>query len=153
MSINVMKQALEALEDSTRLNGTMIGNALMHEPSMFDRQAVCKYVRGWFRSNKVTQIEKAITALRQAIEQAGKVEPGAWTHPRAVYPLLQPHRPKQRSGGEWEPLYAAPTAPAQQPLTDEQIKSMCKEPWVFETVKQWVHIIEAAHGIKGANHD
>lgn len=35
-----------------------------------------------------------------------------------------------------------------QPLTDEQIRSMCKETWVFETVKKWARLIEAAHGIK-----
>lgn len=33
-------------------------------------------------------------------------------------------------------------------LTDEQIRPMCKESWVFETVKQWVRIVEAAHGIQ-----
>ena len=33
------------------------------------------------------------------------------------------------------------------PMTDEQIRSMCKQSWVFETVKQWVRIIEAHHGI------
>ena len=39
--------------------------------------------------------------------------------------------------------------PAQQavPMTDEQIRSMCKQGWVFETVKQWVRIIEAHHDI------
>lgn len=37
------------------------------------------------------------------------------------------------------------------PLTDEQIRAMCKEPWIFDTARQWVHLIEAAHGItKGA---
>ena len=28
-------------------------------------------------------------------------------------------------------------------LTDEEIKPLCGHPWVFETVKQWVQIIEA----------
>ena len=47
-------------------------------------------------------------------------------------------------------LASAPPAPQAkpQPLSDEQIKAMCKQTWVFETVKQWVRIIEAAHGIK-----
>lgn len=35
-----------------------------------------------------------------------------------------------------------------QPLTDEQISAMCKHTWVFETAKQWVRAIEAAHEIK-----
>ena len=38
--------------------------------------------------------------------------------------------------------------PVQVPMTEEQIRSMCKQGWVFETVKQWVRIIEAHHGIK-----
>ena len=37
--------------------------------------------------------------------------------------------------------------PVQVPMTDEQIRSMCKQGWVFETVKQWVSVIEAHHGI------
>lgn len=37
--------------------------------------------------------------------------------------------------------------PVQVPMTDEQIRSMCKQGWVFETVRQWVHVIEAHHGI------
>ena len=45
------------------------------------------------------------------------------------------------------------TAPAVvEPLTDEQIRAMCKESWVFETVKQWVRITEQHHGIKGGQH-
>lgn len=37
--------------------------------------------------------------------------------------------------------------PERVPMTDGQIRSMCKQGWVFETVKQWVRIIEAHHGI------
>jgi hypothetical protein len=44
------------------------------------------------------------------------------------------------------PHYTRPAVP----LTDEQIKALCKEPWVFDTAKQWVRIIEAAHKIGGA---
>lgn len=39
------------------------------------------------------------------------------------------------------------------PLTDEQIRAMCKESWVFDTVKQWVRITEQHHGIRGGQHD
>jgi hypothetical protein len=38
------------------------------------------------------------------------------------------------------------------PLTDEWIRAKCKEPWIFETAKQWIRIAEASHGIKGADH-
>ena len=43
--------------------------------------------------------------------------------------------------------------PVQVPMTEEQIRSMCKQGWVFETVKQWVRIIEAHHGIKPKRED
>jgi hypothetical protein len=77
--------ALEALEDSTRVVTTMMGNSLMYEPSMFERQAVCKYVRGWFRSHKVAQTEKAIAAIKQALaapvqQSRSDVEPVAWMY-------------------------------------------------------------------------
>jgi len=42
--------------------------------------------------------------------------------------------------------------PVAMPLTDEQIRAMCKEPWVFETAKQWVRITEQHHGITGGQH-
>ena len=32
-------------------------------------------------------------------------------------------------------------------LTDAWIRERTKQPWVFDTVKQWVREIEAAHGI------
>lgn len=38
------------------------------------------------------------------------------------------------------------------PLTDGQIRAMCKESWVFETAKQWVRITEQHHGITGGQH-
>ncbi len=37
--------------------------------------------------------------------------------------------------------------PERVPMTDEQIRSMCKQGWVFETARQWVHVIESHHGI------
>ena len=55
----------------------------------------------------------------------------------------------------WERLH--PVTPSvwaqkQDPLTDEQIRAMCKESWVFETAKQWVRITEQHHGITGGQH-
>lgn len=64
----VIKQCLEALEDSQRLTCTMVGNSLMHEPSMFERNEVCKYVRGWFRRNKVSAVEKVIAAAKEVLK-------------------------------------------------------------------------------------
>ena len=34
------------------------------------------------------------------------------------------------------------------PLTDEWIRTRCDQAWVFETVKHWIRLAEAAHGIK-----
>jgi hypothetical protein len=61
------------------------------------------------------------------------------------------HRLTEGEDDELVAFVASLKTPAPQPLTDEQIKSMCKELWVFETIKQWVRIIEAAHGITGAS--
>ena len=50
-------------------------------------------------------------------------------------------------------LYTAPPPQVvREPLTDDRIRSMCAQPWVFDTAKQWVRITEAAHGIKGGQH-
>lgn len=34
-----------------------------------------------------------------------------------------------------------------EPLSDEWIRALCKESWVFDTVQKWVRAVEAAHGI------
>ena len=43
--------------------------------------------------------------------------------------------------------WGTPQPVVREPLTDEQIRAMSKESWVFETVKQWVRITEQLHGI------
>ena len=49
--------------------------------------------------------------------------------------------------------WGTPQPVVREPLTDDWIRSRCKEPWVFETAKQWVRMAEAAHGInKGGQH-
>lgn len=57
---------------------------------------------------------------------------------------------------ELRPLYTTPQPTQSQagavPLTDGQIRAMCKESWVFETAKQWVRITEQHHGITGGQH-
>ena len=47
-----------------------------------------------------------------------------------------------------------PTHAQSVPLTDEWIRSRCKESWIFDTAKQWVRMTEAAHGItkEGSQH-
>lgn len=48
------------------------------------------------------------------------------------------------------PVQAEAVGSKAEPLTDEWIRSMCKHAWVFETAKQWVRAVEAAHGIGAA---
>ena len=56
----------------------------------------------------------------------------------------------------WGPLADTPQPIRAQsvPLTDEWIRSRCKESWIFDTAKQWVRMTEAAHGItkEGGQH-
>lgn len=46
-------------------------------------------------------------------------------------------------------IYQPPQAaqPVREPLPDAWIRERTKQPWIFETVKQWVREIELAHGI------
>lgn len=55
------QQLREALNEAGRLYCTMIGNDLMHNPSMFARNTVCTYVRSWFRKCKPKVIESALS--------------------------------------------------------------------------------------------
>lgn len=49
-------------------------------------------------------------------------------------------------------LIASPQPVEREPLSDEWIRSRCKESWIFDTAKQWIRMTEAAHGIKGGQH-
>lgn len=67
-------------------------------------------------------------------------EPAAFQLPEGMYALYTAPQPTQSQAG------AAP-------LTDEWIRSRCKESWIFDTAKQWVRMTEVAHGIKqGGQH-
>jgi len=90
MSIEAMKQALDVLENTAR-------------------SAVEQYVSE----------QNAITALRQAIEQAEKQEPVAWLHPDKKVDVVVP------TSLTWFdkplPLYTAPPRKEWVGLTDEEI--------------------------------
>jgi hypothetical protein len=93
MSIEAMKLALEALERSVA--------------TCFDQ-----YAHNEVMSRPEHFVNQAITALRQAIEQAQKQEPVAWKD--KTYGNLH-----HQDFGNSIPLYISP--PQRQPLTDEQI--------------------------------
>ena len=95
----------------------------------------------------------ALTKLNALIAAQEKAEPVAWTlteelikRETTTHAHLWFSNPVNCM---WTPLYTSPQpAPStSQPLTDEWIRSLCKETWVFETVKQWVSLVEAAHKI------
>ena len=75
--------------------------------------------------------EKAITAIKQA--RSALVQSCYCPNCEAL-------------SKELAALKAQPTVP----LTDDWIRSKCKQTWVFETAKQWVRMTEEAHGITAA---
>lgn len=118
----------------------------------------------------------AITALREALDAAHQPaavgqEPVTWianewsvfnTGAEVASGLslneAMDYLTDERAAREWSvvcvinkdnmPTRAAPQ-PARQPLTDDWIRGMCKESWVFDAAKQWIRIAERAHGIGG----
>ena len=81
--------------------------------------------------NPHEQVCEAITAIKQA---------------RSA-PVQSCYCPNcEAMGKELAALKAQPAVP----LTDDWIRSKCKQTWVFETAKQWVRMTEEAHGITAA---
>jgi hypothetical protein len=129
MSIEAMKLALEALEKC----------ALMIEWEWGD----CRFEEVMRETGEYTrETTPAITALRQAIEQAQKQEPVAWKD--TTYGNLH-----HQDFGNSIPLYTSP--PPRQPLTKETLEAMAEAHVTncyFDTLK-FARAIEVAHGIKG----
>jgi hypothetical protein len=129
MSIEAMKQALEALETC----------------KVYDE------ADAWFDIDKV---EEAAEALHLAIEQAEKQEPVAWMKNESFVDAnnLWDVRVTFNQDGDGIPLYTAP--PQRQPLTEEEyLKAL--EPLQGEfvcssvTLRRIVRAIERKHGIGG----
>jgi hypothetical protein len=93
MSITAMKQALEALKE---VNTLSVGPFAICLPA---------------------EIDTAMDALRQAIEQAEKQEPVAWQWLTTAH--FRKKLPKDAEKGAWNPLYTSP--PQRQPLDDMTI--------------------------------
>jgi hypothetical protein len=120
MSIDAMKQALEAMEDHAK-----------QYPHMQKGYTV-----------------DAITALRQAIEQAEQAQPVAWiSHSDSLLSW-------DKFYDHMEPLYTTP--PQRQPLTDEMLLYIYNQlpSWDMDmdklprSLREFARAIEAAHGIK-----
>lgn len=149
MSIEAMKQALEALEKITSNNHSF--------------------------AEKMQLFADAITSLHQAIAEAEKLTTtrNAWTG-RATYKCNLCGRDDFRSehGAKFHECQAIAEAekqepvidkaaairiatslgwePQRQPLTDEQIMSLCAAEWASHPIEV-ARVIEAAHGIKEKN--
>lgn len=153
--IEVMKQALEALKET---------HYVLINANLLDQSRLNKNFT-------------AAEALRQAIEQAGKVEPVAWAaqntrtqkfhyiwHEEAdVLGWIQLQH-QSRDDVTFRgpvPLYThPPAAPAQQPLTLNQIDAIENKVYMATTNKSkpkyeyalaLVRAVEQAHGIKGVS--
>jgi hypothetical protein len=98
MTIEAMKQALEALENTT--------------PTGFNME-------------RDKQFYAAITALRTAIAEAEKQEPVAWYDSISGwtdFTFYKPHRKPSSPSAKWIPLYTTPpAAPVQEPVALENV--------------------------------
>jgi hypothetical protein len=126
-NIETMKMALEALE--------------WHLPIIED----------FAGKEELNRQHKAITALRQAIEQAQQAEPVAWMSPNNE--SFVHAEDVGNSVPNWTDYYTIPLytfPPPRQPLTDEKLEEMAEAhvtDCYFDTLK-YARAIEAAHGIK-----
>jgi hypothetical protein len=114
MSIEAMKQALDALEEINKLS---IGESAICLPA---------------------EIDAAIDALRQAIEQAKQQEPVAWLDAEfsEAYTVDELSDP---SGTGFLPLYTAPPKKHWVGLTDEEVAHIADSEWE----EAFVRLIEA----------
>jgi hypothetical protein len=110
MSIEAMKQALDAL----KLAKSSYGVILTSYPAQ----------DAWVFHGVDKRCFDAITALRQAIEQAEKQEPVAWMVRDQVDGCRYPSalkNPASSINGESKPLYTAPPSKQWVGLTDDEI--------------------------------
>ena len=139
MNIEIMKQALEALETCG-------------ESETYDGDMECYYSED--------KVDAAITALRLAIEQAEKQEPVVMWDGKHQFEVgnLSAYKLGDHN---WIPLYTAP--PQRQPLTREQVLECEREADAAyvatredELRPSWASIfaraVERKHGI-GGGHD
>lgn len=128
MSVNAMKQALEALEDVQEAYGN-------HSK--------------WFKDR--------VDAIRQAIELAQEpvawmydfLDPDNWEEVIRNWVTQDYSDIEREKGFNVRPLYTTP--PYRQPLTDEELKKVwydTKSIVGFYTFQEIVRVVEASHGIR-----
>ena len=109
-----------------RANGEHVNRGKVAKPPRMKAREIAQSYFGPFHDDDGSESDACFGALEELIDWLVKQ---GWTPP-------QPTQAQARAV----------------PLTDEQIRAMCKEPWVFETAKQWVRITEQHHGITGGQH-
>ncbi len=115
MSIDAMKQALEALIASEHLLEIKVNKAI-------ERDAADAWVLE--KEADLRQHKKAITSLRQAIEQAEKQEPFGYLWPTERHPEFR-FTQQLRDGVEGTPVYTTPQPHREWVgLTDEEIQQV-----------------------------
>ena len=142
MSIEAMKQALEVLKADSMTDEqygktiTDLEQAIVTEESSETQELVAWLITDEaINSIQVASIQRLIDRLKHAhhtdlcVRINGQDE---WFQADWIKHLKRAH-----------PQQAQP----KEPLTDEWIRSKCNQTWVFDTVKQWVREVEAAHGI------
>jgi hypothetical protein len=140
-NIETMKLALEALEANQPVNYCVNNNGekfpmMQEDPFKFERNT------------------KAITALRQAIEQAQQAEPFGYFQ----FDLRLDAWVQNRHSDKGVAFYTSP--PPRQPLTDKELNLIGLH-WHYNLLGKddkaelfaFARAIEAAHGIKEKNHD
>jgi hypothetical protein len=129
MSIEVMRQALEALERAVS--------------TCFDRR-----VHEDVMSRPEHFINQTITALRTAIAEAESVKPIAWANINKHGDIT--HTNNKRMPWSKTPLYTTPPAAQRQPLTKDEIGQIWQDIDGSEgMLMRFARAIEAAHGIGG----
>jgi len=161
MSIEAMKQALEALEklwniiDDIDTYGDMAKSDDKLYRSLVERRQRQRFEQTGISTDGYELNGGAITSLRQAIAEAKKQEPvaciGYWNQKTGAY-----YKPDQIStahqklieDGILRRCYTTP--PQRKPLTDEQARAMWPAVTLVATqdIMKFVRAIEAAHGIK-----
>jgi hypothetical protein len=149
MSIEAMKQALEALDIGLEYaESELYENRRRYEGYMHLAPNDQAYVN---------QIKEAITSLRQAIEQAEKQEPVAYQNTQEkcrieTVPAQGGLLPTMQEGKDFTITHPQPQR-EWVGLTDEQIdQGLCRTPYAMKTAEAWREGVRwAYHQIKEKN--
>ena len=105
-------------------------------------------LRGWRKPFKVVIRHHTGLEVKPEAEPIAWVNPDAlvWSH-RQTEKVVKVTRQKQEGYGFTLPLYDEASKDSRAPMPEEVIRIMCKQPWLFETVQQWIRITERYHNI------